>query len=76
MGVAASAARSQLKKPLKYYNVEERAMKVISRDKPKPAPPHPAMKKVMEGIVRGNPTEKCLQLNGAGLIICFFLNSS
>lgn len=53
MGIAASIARRKGARPIKNYNVEERAMKVISRDKPTPAPPHPSMKKVMEDIMRG-----------------------
>ena len=40
-------------RPLKNYNVEERAMKVISREKPNPAPPYPVMEKIMKDIKRG-----------------------
>ncbi|CAL8074278.1 unnamed protein product [Orchesella dallaii] len=51
MGAAASAARKHLFRPVKNYNVEERAMKVISKDKPIAAPPHPSMKKIMDEIM-------------------------
>jgi len=40
-------------RPLRNYNVEERALKEISNEKPKPAPPYPVMKKIMEDIKKG-----------------------
>ncbi|ODN02548.1 NADH dehydrogenase [ubiquinone] 1 alpha subcomplex assembly factor 4 [Orchesella cincta] len=51
MGAATSAARKHFIRPMKNYNVEERAMKVISKDKPTAAPPHPSMKKIMDDIM-------------------------
>jgi len=40
-------------RPVQNYNVEERAFKVISREKPTPAPVHPGkMKDIMEAIKR------------------------
>jgi hypothetical protein len=40
-------------RPIKNYNVEERAFKVISKDKPTPAPTHDKMKSIMEEIRQG-----------------------
>jgi len=40
-------------RPVQNFNVEERAFKVISRDKPTPAPVHPGkMKEIMDAIKR------------------------
>jgi len=44
---------SRAYRPVQNYNVEERAFKVISRDKPTPAPVHPGkMKAIMDEIKR------------------------
>jgi hypothetical protein len=41
-------------RPFKNYNVEDRAYKVISKDKPTPAPHYPSMEKIMADIKSGN----------------------
>ena len=40
MGKVISTLGRKALKPIKNYNAEERAYKVISREKPKPAPRH------------------------------------
>ncbi|CAG7728581.1 unnamed protein product [Allacma fusca] len=52
--LAKRAVKSTVVRPLRNYDVEERAMKVISREIPKSAPPHPSMKKMMDDI-RSDP---------------------
>lgn len=58
MGAVASTITKKVIRPLKHYNVEERAMKVISKDKPKAAPPHPSMRKIMDDIMKGKLTSQ------------------
>lgn len=40
-------------RPVKNFNVEERAFKAISKDKPTPAPTHLRMQSIMEEIRQG-----------------------
>jgi len=53
MGKIASKFRVVVGRPIKNYNVESRAFKVISKDKPTPAPTYPSLEKVMREIKNG-----------------------
>jgi len=53
MGKSASKLRSVVR-PVKNFNVEDRAFKQISKEKTGAAPPHPSMEKIMEEI-RNDP---------------------
>lgn len=44
---------SVLSRPIKNFNVESRAHKVISKEKPLPAPLHKASKKELENLLKG-----------------------
>lgn len=52
MGKAGSKLRFWTR-PMKYFNIEQRAMKEISKDKMKQAPPYPSMEKIMEQVRKG-----------------------
>ncbi|XP_049794425.1 protein NDUFAF4 homolog [Schistocerca nitens] len=51
MGVALSATRRALNR----FNVENRAVKEMSKDKPTPAPRHPSMTLAIEQMAKENP---------------------
>ncbi|XP_059472636.1 protein NDUFAF4 homolog [Neocloeon triangulifer] len=55
MGNAASRVFNTATKGLRDFNVENRAHRVISRDKPKPAPRYPADERELERIVKEHP---------------------
>lgn len=54
MGKAMSVAVNSATKKVKRFNVENRAQKVISQDKPTPAPTFKSNKIDLERVLRGN----------------------
>jgi NADH dehydrogenase [ubiquinone] 1 alpha subcomplex assembly factor 4 len=62
MGKALSSLAATATAPLRNYNIEQRVQKVISQNKPKPAPKYESDKQELERIMRG----KC------GVILRFY----
>ena len=54
MGKVLSVASRKLVKPLKSFAVESRAEKIISRDKPNPAPWHPSTQQRINELMNGD----------------------
>jgi len=63
MGQTAGKHMKGVFRPVKNYNVEERAFKEISKDKPIVAPVHKSMKNIMDEIKRGTFTNSHLIKN-------------
>lgn len=61
MGKAMSALVSTAVRPLRDYNVEQRAHKVISQSKPKAAPKYESNEKELARILKGKKL-KCVEL--------------
>lgn len=53
MGKAISSLAATAIAPLRNYNIEQRAQKIISQNKPKPAPKYESDQKELERILRG-----------------------
>jgi len=53
MGKVLSVASKRMLKPVKNFAVEIRAERVISKDKPTPAPWHPSTKQQIQKLVEG-----------------------
>lgn len=53
MGNVTTSLGRKLSRPLKNFAVEARAEKVISKDKPVPAPWHPATQRKIDEIIKG-----------------------